>query len=330
MRMLTLRAAAVSVFCSVLCIAAAAAAEDTDQRLLTRREGASLVRHALDYRASGRKPDCSHLVHEVLSTGGLDYPYATSAEIFDGIPQFRRVRAPQPGDVIVWRGHVGLVVDPDERTFYSSTRSGLTVDEYNNRYWRRRGTPRFYRYIVAAEADNTLRATANSELDDPIAIEAAPSKAAGASTEYSVPTSVHFATNGSIPSRREIQEAVFQLGNATASALDTPRNASLLLIRDFKVKKVRTDGDSGWAEIELRSAIELEPDGAWTKVKLPKQRWQLRRAENGWTVFVPLDRTYVAQSAAIPVLDRHVADESRTGQTGSVDSLVKLLRKENR
>jgi hypothetical protein len=290
----------------------------------------------------GRKPDCSHLVHQVLTTAGLEFPYATSFEIFAGIPQLRRVRRAQPGDVIVWPGHVGLVVNAAERTFYSSTRSGLRVDEYSNGYWRRRGTPRFYRYIVTSDIEPTLRASLQPRVRDSREVnDAADGVSAStadartdASRTYDIPESVHIATSDSKPSKTDVEKAVSELSSTAATALSTDRDASLFLVRDLKVKKVQTEGDSGWAEIQPRSAIELEPDGTWRKVKVAKQRWELRRGDDGWTLSLPPGRAYVAQAAAIPILGRRLstgAEESdQTEEASSTRALLTLLRKENR
>lgn len=122
--------------------------ELSEGRLLTAREGRALAAVAFDPPIMGENPDCSHLVHQILNDAGLTYPYATSFEIYAGIPQFRRVRHAQPGDLIVWRGHVGLVVDPKQATFFSSTNSGVHTDQYSSDYWRHRGYHRFYRYLV--------------------------------------------------------------------------------------------------------------------------------------------------------------------------------------
>ena len=117
-------------------------------RLLTRKEGEALLDLALELPAESERLDCSHLVHQVLTDAGLTYTYATSFEIFAGVSQFRRVSRAQPGDLIVWPGHVGLVTDDEQRTFLSATRTGIRTDDYNTGYWRRRGHPRFYRYVV--------------------------------------------------------------------------------------------------------------------------------------------------------------------------------------
>lgn len=58
------------------------------------------------------------------------------------------MRNPHPGDLIAWPGHVGIVVDPLQHSFYSLVRTGLEAQDYRSGYWRSRGIPRFYRYKV--------------------------------------------------------------------------------------------------------------------------------------------------------------------------------------
>jgi cell wall-associated NlpC family hydrolase len=96
--------------------------------------------------------DCSHLVHQIYQRAGLPYDYAPSNDLYDGIDAFRRVYDPLPGDMIVWRGHVGIVIDPDERSFLSALRSGVKVSDYETKYWKRRGNPRFYRYTLTGDS----------------------------------------------------------------------------------------------------------------------------------------------------------------------------------
>jgi cell wall-associated NlpC family hydrolase len=110
-------------------------------------DGLAIIAAALDLRVNLKaKQDCSHLVHTIYERAGFPYPYAKSTDIYKGIDGFQRVSEPQPGDLIVWRGHVGIVVNPARHAFFSSLRSGLGVDDYEAQYWRKRGRPRFYRY----------------------------------------------------------------------------------------------------------------------------------------------------------------------------------------
>ena len=66
---------------------------------------------------------------------------------YRGTPYFLRVKHPQPGDLVVWPGHVGIIVSPARHTFFSALSHGPETAEYDARYWKRRGPVRFYRYI---------------------------------------------------------------------------------------------------------------------------------------------------------------------------------------
>jgi hypothetical protein len=92
--------------------------------------------------------DCSHLVHYLYSRAGLPYDYAPSRKLYSGAQGFRHVREPRAGDLIAWRGHVGIVVDPQQHTFVSALRSGVKVASYSSRYWQKKGRPRFLRYAA--------------------------------------------------------------------------------------------------------------------------------------------------------------------------------------
>ena len=112
-------------------------------RLVSTTQGRSIVDSALSFEQPIRgTQDCSHLVHEIYAAAGLDYPYASSFDLYAGSESFRRVKAPQPGDLITWPGHVGIVLDPAEHSFYSLVRSGLQAQNYTARYWRSRGRAR--------------------------------------------------------------------------------------------------------------------------------------------------------------------------------------------
>src|ERR1700674_4186252 len=150
---------ALAVFAALLlCPLRAAAAQEGHReayRLVTRDEGLAIVDAISDHHQSLRgkraKPDCSHLVNDIYDFAGFPYPYAKSADLYRGQASFVRVSGPQPGDLIVWRGHVGLVLDPRQHLFYSSLRSGLDTEDFTSAYWRRRGAPRFYRYRAASD-----------------------------------------------------------------------------------------------------------------------------------------------------------------------------------
>lgn len=118
-------------------------------RLLSLKEGQTIVQEmSWADDEEGLAPDCSHLVHRLYEQAGYTYPYANSLDLYGGTSQFLRVRYAQPGDLIVWRGHVGIIVDPQEHSFFSTTSSGTRMLDYRSQYWRARGYPRFFRYLT--------------------------------------------------------------------------------------------------------------------------------------------------------------------------------------
>ena len=123
-------------------------------RLLTRSQGLSIAHVAMNSRPPVRtRYDCSHFVHRLYQKAGFPYEYAPSSALYAGIPEFRRVVSPQPGDLAVWPGHAGIVINPAQHSFLSVLHAGPGVDRYDSRYWQRRGRPRFLRYVRGNSAD---------------------------------------------------------------------------------------------------------------------------------------------------------------------------------
>jgi hypothetical protein len=138
----------------LLCLAGipAALAQDHQHkpagpRPLTRHEGLAILQVALDSRHHARSSDCSHLVHTLYERAGFPYDYAPSSDLYAGIEDFRRVARPQPGDLAVWPGHAGIVLNPAHHSFFSMLSSGPGVDFYDSPYWKQRGRPHFFRYL---------------------------------------------------------------------------------------------------------------------------------------------------------------------------------------
>jgi hypothetical protein len=151
-------------------------------RLLGHSDGLAIVNVALrSGQHAGRAVDCSHFVHGMYERAGFSYPYASSLDLYQGIDEFRRVTNPQPGDLAVWRGHTGIVVNPAERSFLSVLHAGPSVDYYDSRYWKQRGHPRFYRYVKQSTnqgmSDSVRRASLKADSDEKVQSIAATSKA---------------------------------------------------------------------------------------------------------------------------------------------------------
>ena len=127
---------------------ASANRERKANRTLTADDGLGVISAALDpkvRRYAGH--DCSHLVHAIYERAGFPYAYASSDDLYDGVQGFQRVSHPQPGDLIVWHGHVGIVVRPSKHVFFSFMSAGPGIDNYDAPYWVGRGRARFYRYV---------------------------------------------------------------------------------------------------------------------------------------------------------------------------------------
>ena len=143
------KSALLFVLLSLAVIPAALAQESqhktTAPRPVTRREGLTIVRTALHSRHHAA--DCSHLVHALYERAGFPYEYAPSSDLYAGIDEFRRVASPEPGDLAVWRGHAGIVVNPAQHSFFSMLSSGPGVDSWDSPYWKQWGRPRFLRYL---------------------------------------------------------------------------------------------------------------------------------------------------------------------------------------
>ena len=127
-------------------------------RLLSPDEGLSVAGAALESHVRHHPdPDCSHLVHAIYGRAGFPYSYVRSSDLYVGIVEFRRVTHAQPGDLVIWLGHVGIVINPAQRSFYSALRSGPGVDFYDAPYWRERGRPRFYRYAKRSTTERSSK-----------------------------------------------------------------------------------------------------------------------------------------------------------------------------
>jgi hypothetical protein len=126
--------------------------EAGSERSLTDDDRLSLIAAALDARSRTTETDCSHLVHAIYDQAGFTYSYAPSSDLYAGVDGFQRIKKPEPGDLVVWRGHVGIVIKPSQHIFFSVLSTGPGIDDYTTHYWKHRGKPRFYRYVKSSFA----------------------------------------------------------------------------------------------------------------------------------------------------------------------------------
>ncbi|HSY66404.1 MAG TPA: NlpC/P60 family protein [Terriglobales bacterium] len=316
-------------------------------RLLTMEEGRSIADAAQGQeQPTHGTQDCSHLIHEIYGSAGFEYPYASSFELFAGNENFARVRYPHAGDLIVWPGHVGIVVDPLQHSFSSLVSTGFDVQDYEGAYWKSRGRPRFYRYKVqnggvltaaknpaSRQASNANRppgdgtlieersGEGNSTLGRPTKASSertmliygpmAPEEATEASGPFEIPTSTIVAAGGRPPTREEVAEGISELSDAAGNLLrkDDPlkTRSPVLIVEQFSVVRVEIKRDHGWARLQVESKVSIDGGTIHQKPRRENVRWELRRVPAGWEVVMPQDRTYVPHDVAVKDLAAQLA-----------------------
>jgi len=302
--------------------------------------------------------DCSHVVHQIYADAGFEYPYVSSFELYAGNENFARVRHPQPGDLVAWPGHVGIVMEPAEHSFYSLVSTGLEAQNYDGPYWRSRGTPRFYRYKVENTAIQTAsNAPASSRISNSVrqhdsgtlieersAADAAashrPPKAASAaaydppdprapkvaSAKFEVTRSILITAKNKQPTKAEVAQGISELSSASGNLLreDDPAKlaAPVVVFERLQVERLELKRDHGWAHLLLDSRATLSGGEADYTRKREKVLWELHRTGSGWEAIAPMNRTYVLQDVAVKNLAAqlaHVAEaESSAAQRGAV------------
>jgi hypothetical protein len=341
-----------------ICLSVPAAArtvqEDRRVRSVSPEEGEAIVQAAWELRRGlGPKPDCSHFVNAVYARAGFDYEYATSSEIFEGIDSFRRVQEPRPGDLIVWQGHIGIVVDPDEHSFYSSVLSGFAIEDYRSAQWVRRGPPRFYRYLVdiaipragalipkrdiPASNEQPGFATRVTSKHGPRSAESTAHEfpAANATRTSSSEASVVEALDSVFvsldpPSRDEVLAAIVRLTDVSGERLvrgtSLDSQPAITVADQFKVIELNISDRFGWAEVEVKQAASIQYGFADTRPSIGTWRATLRRKKQGWVLLAPQDRIYVRREPAIQALANHLAVLSRIPANGEeVRRVVRVL-----
>jgi hypothetical protein len=294
-------------------------------------------------------PDCSHLVHDVYTLAGYSYPYATSSQLYDGVDQFRRVKTPEAGDLIVWPGHAGIVVDPAAHSFYSSQRTGLKLDFYDSRWWRRRSQPRFYRYnavnaVRAAEvASNTGPEEGRTAKGDGEVMPAASNNTEAAETP-SLTTREPAASLSSLPADSRVQlrspkltkaaivEAIQRMTRNSAQEADGDKDFQGAVVDRISVKRIRVSGSHGTAQVQIATRANLTTDSAEMRKERHTVRVNLERSGHVWFADLGGDTNFISTDAAVAALSVRLADLARANapraeQARVVTVLQALLRK---
>jgi hypothetical protein len=338
---------------------------ESNSRLLRAEEGRAIVNTAWGWEPSGEgTQDCSHLVHQVYLNAGYDYPYASSFDIYAGNENFTRVKTPQAGDVVAWRGHVGIVVDPLQHSFYSLVSTGLQAQDYAGPYWRSRGRPRFYRYKVEDSGSETVAKAAPAPVvpkstqrkGPPVAGERSPAEysasnrapkaasertavinsrvsaaAASPAETAEVPLSIIIAAANKLPTRAEMAAAISELNSATGNILRVSDPSKLqlpvVIYERLDVERVDIKRDHGWARLRVDSRATIAGGETDSKRRREIIRWELRRTETGWEAVAPTDRTYVPRDVAV----RHLAGQLArlTASDGAAAHEETIVRQES-
>jgi cell wall-associated NlpC family hydrolase len=309
-------------------------------RLLDENDGLAVLGAALETRhKTAQSSDCSHLVHAIYEKAGFSYKYEPSRDLYAGnAVDFQRVWHPKAGDLVVWPGHAGIVVNPAQHTFYSALRSGFGVQPYDSVYWRGRGRPRFYRYIkarpsqvLAARREVGFKpagpSTANTDGGVPFSTDADDTTAPSVEPTPTVPVapaSVRFAR----PKAEQIRTSLagyFRAGVEGSLQTQSHLNQPVAAFDSFDVQKVRVKDNIGWAQIHFRGFVWLAGQEKSGKPR-DTQRFMIRRAGDGWEMVFPQDAVYVPRDAAVKMLAQQLAALADAGSAGKSDQKILLAR----
>jgi len=289
--------------------------------LLSPTEGMAVIGAALETRAQGRtRLDCSHLVHNVYERAGFPYTYVSSSDLYAGADDFQRVTHPQAGDLVVWPGHVGIVVNPSQSTFYSALRSGRGVESYISPYWRRRGTPRFYRYTRAeAPRNSNVRVQVASSIPESLPVSMIVNQPAApvdpATIESSIPQEL--VISSAKPQAREVAQAILAALRAPQSlhvtdVFNLPH--PLVVFNNLDVKNVKLHGNRGSAQVRVATSLSVSGGEANMKPRQETQTWTLlRRDQKSWSLLVPQDEIFASPDTAVKMLSRQLVSVADGG-----------------
>jgi hypothetical protein len=279
--------------------------------------------------------DCSHLVHDVYERAGFVYDYVGSRELYIGSTNFTRVRVPQAGDLVVWQGHVGIVIDPKEHSFFSFVRSGPDTQFYDSPYWRSRGSARFFRYVTETpiQAGRTLEAARHPNHKPPLgdshssenrppselskvaparALHAVPKVDASSPTKVETPREIVLQVAGKSPSPEEVVAAFVEMNQDSGESLRTRSlnslGKSIIVYRELRVSAVQINGKHGTALVRIESLGTLADTQTGSQLRWRERSLEFEKTKRGWVMNPIKDSAYVTREVALQVLSARLAD----------------------
>jgi hypothetical protein len=287
--------------------------------------------------------DCSHLVHEIYEQAGLRYRYSTSNELYRGIEEFERVRVPQPADLIVWPGHVGMVVNPQEHSFYSALSTGLKMDSYDAPAWRSRGPAHFFRFVMqpgervhfasdqtVARAETNAGAVAGPSDESPKLSPATEREARVVST--GMPEEV-FLGRERLNNKDAVRNTLLRAwSNASEHRQDTWEQAqNVVIVESVKVQRIHLSGTTGAIDARIKSSARLTEEGMDVRPAIDVVSFRLVKGKNGWTLENPAGHLYLSGNAAVVAISERLAgiardNASRSEQAQAAALLHSMLR----
>jgi hypothetical protein len=307
-------------------------------RLLNLQEGLAIARNiAWADDEEGLSPDCSHLVHTLYEQAGYPYPYVSSLDLYKGAEKFARVKVPHPGDLIVWRGHVGIIVEPQDHSFFSSVSEGARTQYYNSPYWRARGHARFYRYLTTKPAKNSSTTTvaANKPIEPAPktsadsrsadsrptlqAVKAAPAATGKTRSDVAPASATHapnsspipLQTSGPLPKAADVAAAL-AAANRDAGEILRARNLEQLerpvvVYRDLQVTGVEVKGKRGAAQVQIETLAAISGERVESQEGREEHQLQLQHSKKGWVLTPANENAYVPRDAAMRILAERLA-----------------------
>jgi hypothetical protein len=318
-----------------------ASAETHGPRPIARTEGRTILAAIPTVDAeSESETDCSHLVHDIYEQAGFPYEYVGSRELYIGSTNFTRVRVPQAGDLVVWRGHVGIVIDPQQHSFFSFVSSGTDTQFYDSPYWRSRGIARFFRYLTdkPRHADRTLEAADHpdrkplqvqrdnrssendppSELSKPVPASAShpvPAADTSRSTTVEPPREIVLQVAGKNPSPEEVVAAFVEMNQDFGESLRTASlnspDKSIVVYRELRVLAVQIKGKRGTALVRIESLAAPADTQTSSQLRWREESLEFEKTKRGWVMSPVKDAAYVNREVALQVLSVRLADVAK-------------------